>query len=511
MIRTKSRTLAFAAVALAFVLAAACSSSGGGDASGGGSGDTNREIVIAQASATTRTPDPLMDQTLTGYAYYYNMFDQLTTLDASGKVRPGLATEWKSNDDLTQWTYTIRKGVSFHDGSPLTTQDIVFSYQTVMNTPTSGNYGFIRSLASVKAVDDSTILFTLKAPFSVWPNITTTISIVPQAVYTALGSEGFARAPVGSGPYKFVSWTNGVSYVIERNDAYWGTKPQIKKVTFQVVADESARANGVVSGSLDISLVPPNQAEAIKGSANVTANQSNTGVFLVINPASGPLAKTEVRKAIWESIDRNAIVKGILGGKGVANEQVLAPSVIGYVKDFKGPGYNVADAKKLLAQAGYAGEQVDFTYPTESGQFPFATQIAQAIGEYMKQVGINVNLIGMDNATLSVKRSNKAITGMVLGAWGPSTMDGDNEITNLFQGGTNDFAMSPVTSQLVDDQRRAQGDARIDVYRKLAQFTVDNAYYVPVFTPDTSYASAKDLTWDPRADGLYVVSDMKVS
>ncbi|MBN9178069.1 MAG: ABC transporter substrate-binding protein [Microbacterium sp.] len=478
-------------------------------AGGTGSGSASHDLTIGVVAEPEKSPDPIIDGSLAGYNIYYNLFDQLTVLDADGNIQPSLATSWTPNADFTEWTFTLRDDVKFHDGEPLTASDVVFTYETVLHTPDSDNLGYMDMLTSVSAPDDHTVVFDLDSPFSPWPSITTAQSIVPEKVYTALGSEGFAAAPVGSGPFTFVSWQRGVDYVLKRNDDYWGGAPKIDKLTFQTVSDEEARLNGVLSGSLDIALISPNQVSSAEGSGvDVRSRPANGTTFLGINSTAGPLADERIRQAVWHAIDREALVKTVLSGRAVANDQIVAANVAGYVPDAAGPAYDPATAKALLAEAGYSGEEIDLEYAT-SGRIPMSAEIAQAIAGYLEAVGITVKLSGMDQATLSGRIYGTVdMKGLYLNTWAPSTMDGDMPATNLFAGGQNDYAKSPETAALVAQQRTVAGDDRIAAFRALAEANFQGAYLVPLFTPEADYAVSPKVTWTPRVDGEYDLADV---
>lgn len=501
---TRNRaTPVIALTTLALTIAALTGCSG---ASSGASAD--RDIVIGQVAEPESAPDPIMDGSLAGYNYYYNVFDQLTKLDADGAIEPSLATEWTPSEDLTTWTFTLRDDATFSNGDPVTAGDVAFTYSTILASPDSDNLGYMGVLESVEATDDTTVVFTLNAPFSPWPSITTAISIVPESVYTELGSEGFAAAPVGSGPFRFVSYTRGVEYVIEKNPDYWGEEPEVEKVTFQTVGDSDARLNGVSSGSLDIALISPNQVDSVSGSGVEVASRTANGVtFLGMNSSAGVLSDERIRRAIWLAIDKQSLVDGVLSGRAVPNDQIVAPDVAGYA-DIEATEYDPAAAEALLAEAGYAGETIPLEYATE-GRIPLSSEIAQAIGGYLEAVGLSVELKGTDQASLSnTIYGTVSIEGLFLNTWAPSTMDGDMPATNLFAGGQNDYAKSPEMAALVEKQRTVTGDERTSVFAEIAQSNIDNAFIDPLFTPDADYAVAPGIEWTPRADGEYVLSDV---
>lgn len=477
---------------------------------GGTSAATDTELVIGQVTEPEKSPDPVMDGSLAGYNYYYNLFDQLTVLDADGAIQPKLATAWTPSADFTTWTFTLRDDVSFTDGTKLTARDVAFTYDTILKSPDSDNLSYMEQLESVEAPDDTTVVFHLNAPFSPWPSITTAVSIVPEAVYTKLGSEGFAAAPVGSGPFRFVSWTRGVDYVLERNDDYWGQEPAASRVTFQTVADENARLNGVESGSLDIALISPNQVDALEGNSavDVRSRESNAVTFLGMNSSTGPLADVRIRQAISKAIDTAAISDSVLAGRATPNNQLVAPNVAGFVEGFENATYDPAAAKALLAEAGYAGQEIPFEYATD-GRIPLSSDVAQAIAGYLEAVGITVRMIGKDQASMSdTIYSSVDVQGLYLNTWAPSTMDGDMPATNLFSGGQNDYAKQPATAALVAAQRTVAGADRVAVFDQLATLNRDQAYILGLYTPDTDYAVDPAVSWTPRADGEMVLGDV---
>lgn len=470
---------------------------------------THEELTLTVgATGEADLHDPIMDSSLTGYSIYYHLFDYLTRLDAEGTPYPSLATEVSSNEDFTEWTFDIRTDTTFHNGEPVTIEDVAYSYNTVLNSPESRNLGFIRSLETVEIVDEDTLVMHLSAPMSAWENLTTTIPIVPEAVYSELGSEGFAAAPVGSGPYQIVSYTRGADYVIERYPDYAGEEPALDRITFQTVADEDARVNGVASGTLGLTQIPPSQAESLDGSssASVISTPSNGVVYLGTTP-QGVLADPKVRQAIWRAIDTEAIVEGILGGRATLNDQLTAPSVQGFVEGWEGPEFDAAEAEALLEEAGYNGEPVTLQYST-AGWISLGSQVAQAIGQYLTDIGVNVQLEGMDPTSFSAATRNGGLTGLFLSQWAPSTMDADNSITGLVGGGFMDMFQDQAMIDLVVKQRGVDGDERIAVFEEIAELNAEMAYKVPLYTQDTAYAVTNDIAWEPRADGLYLLTDV---
>lgn len=500
LFRSFPRRLLAALALVMITLVAACSSGtpGGGAPTAGGA------ITVAQVTEPDTT-DPLMTSSLAGYNLFYAVFDRLTAFDDSGKLKPGLASSWKHNADFTVWDFTLQPGVTFHDGEPLKASDVVFSYETVKKTPTSGNSFFVAVMKKAEATSDDVVRFTLDQSFSAWPAQASAISIVPETVYTALGTEGFAKAPVGTGPFRFVSWQRGVDYVVEKNADYWGPKPSLEKITFSLVSAEDGRVNGVQSGSLNVGLVPPNQVPTVEGSgtAKIATKAANEVTFLGINSTTGPLADARVRQALSLAVDRSAIVDNLLGGLGTLNGALVAPSVTGYVEGVPAPAYDPAKATALLQEAGYSGEEITFEYATD-GRIPLSTEIAQALAGYWGKVGVKIKMVGADQASHSLKVADKSMKGIYLNTWAPSSMDGDVVLSDLLTStGNNCYTPDAEIEKLYLKQQGDDAEARLADFAEIWQINTDKAYVLPLFTPNRSFAVSQDLNWQPAADGVF--------
>lgn len=467
----------------------------------GGSGGK----LVAALPTDPTSMDPIKTGSLVVLSVFFNTFDQLTKITADGTLEPKLATEWTPNADMTSWDFTLREGVTFTNGEPLTADDVAFSFNTILNDPTSENFGYLSSLKSVEKVDDYTVRFAMKAPFSAFPRNTSLISIVPDQAYASMGADAFAADPIGSGPFKFAKIQRGVSYDLVRNDSYWGEPAPLDEVSLVPVASDESRVNGVLSGSLDVAQISPAQVESVKGSGavNVQSELSNGVVFLGVNSTDGVLADEKVRQAIGMAIDKKAIVTTVLSGLGDPATQMLAPSVEGFVDGLPDAGYNPDEAKKLLADAGYSGESIDFEYALD-GRIPLSGEVAQAIQGYLTAAGINVNLVGADQASHTLKIRNRQLKGIYLNTWAPSTLDGDLPLTDFYEeAGNNNYAQDPKTAELAVTQRGVDGDARLDVFRELLGYSNEQSYFIPLYVPANNFAVDKALDWTQRADGLY--------
>lgn len=455
--------------------------------------------------------DPIMMRSLSAWNMYYAEFDGLTRIASDGSITPGLAESWTSDDSKKVWEFKIRSGVKFHDGTDLKVSDIVYTYKKILASETSTNRVAIAMIDSVEAVGDDTVKFTLKNPFSAWLNQVATIGIVPEADYEKKGAK-FADAPVGTGPFQFVAWNHGVDYQVKRFDGYWGDKAKLDTVTFSFVGAADARTTGVESGTLDAALIPASQVPVLKGAsdAQVIDARSNKVALIGVNTTAGALKNEKLRQALPLAIDRSKIIEQLLEGYGTPTGQPVAKGVTGYIDGYETPKFDPAAAKKLIAESGYAGEPITFQYASSGGD-PTDPDVAQAIAGNLKDVGLNIKLVGSEQQSLSLTIANHQITGLYLNFWSPSSMDGDVVVSQLLAGGPEDYARSPEMAKLYLDQQAAGEKDRDQVFNQIWEWNTANVSNVPLWEIKNAYASSKALKWTPAIDGIYRASEISRS
>lgn len=461
--------------------------------------------IVAAIPTDPSSMDPIRSGSLVVLSIFFHTFDQLVHISADGELEPRLATEWTPNDDLTQWDFTLQDGVTASNGEEITADDVVFSYQAILDDPTSENNAYLSSVASVEKVDDLTVRFTLHQPFSAFPRNTSLISVVPSETYEEMGTDAFAQDPVGSGPYVFDKITKGVSYDLVRSDDYWGEAPAIESISLQPVSSDESRVNGVLSGSLDLAQIGPTQVESIEqvGTAQVFSSPSNGVVFLGVNSTVPVLQDPRVREAIALAIDKKAITDNLLMGLAEPATTMLAPAVEGFSDAVEGSAYDPERAKQLLEEAGYAGESIPFEYATD-GRIPLSSEVAQTIQGSLEAVGITVEMVGTDQQSHTLKVRNKELKGVYLNTWAPSTVDGDLPLTDFYEpAGNNNYAQDERTAELAAQQRGVIGEEREAVFAELLEYSNTQGYFVPLYVPANNFAADAALEWEPRADGLF--------
>ncbi|OII59667.1 hypothetical protein BJP40_13030 [Streptomyces sp. CC53] len=307
------------AAALATVLAgtaAACSKPGG--SSGGAGGDGAADAVTVGIAYEPESLSPLL-----GYGREGNskIFDGLLAHGADGRLTPALATALPevSADGLT-YTYTLRRGVTFSDGTPFTAKDVVFTYRTILDPKTNNPARTeLDALKDVKAEGDHTVVFTLKYPYAPFAE-RTVHAIAPAAVAGAqdVNSGTFGTKPVGTGPYVLADWSKGEKLTFKANPRYWGGEPEVKRLTMAIVKDDDVRATRLRAGDLDGAILPPALAGTFAGDKGMKTHAARTYDYRTVtlpthHDVTGDLA---IRRALDVAVDRQAMVDKILDGAG---------------------------------------------------------------------------------------------------------------------------------------------------------------------------------------------------
>jgi peptide/nickel transport system substrate-binding protein len=503
--RARRRPAIAAGLAVVALALTACGGSSSGGSSGTAATFAEGDAVHVALTAEPDTLDPIFDTGLPALNIFYNVFDQLATIDADGTVQPRLATSWTADETLTTWVFTLREGATFQDGSPVTAADVVFTYETAMNDPESRLGGYLSAVDSVVATGASEVTFTLNTPFAPFDRQTTLIPIIPEAAYTELGAEAFGRAPVGSGPYQVTDWAAGDAITLERYDDYWGEAPAYEQVVFTPVPDDTTRANSVQSGDLDIALLGPSNVPAVEdsGAVQIKTAQSNRVFYAGFNGTDPVLSDPDVRKAVDLAIDRQALGDDLLGGTAEPVGQLVAPVSFGFDEDLAATQQDVEAATALLEDSGYDGTPVTLSYPTTG--LPQIDQIAQAVAAQLQEIGLTVELDGQEASTFSNSWFAGELPGLFVYAFAPSVMDANLPMSMLLASGGQGYFPDPEVDALLAEQiGTADPDARAAVIAQISQIVTDTTSYAPLLVDSYTYGVTEGLDWTPRPDGMIV-------
>ncbi len=270
-------------------------------AAGFGSANAAKDLLVVDLASEPASLDPHVQWNPDSYWVYRNIFDNILTRDDEGKIVPQVATAWKSIDDTTI-EFTLRSDIKFHDGSPLTADDVAFTVKRITDQAfKSPQIDQLNKIVATEVVNPTTIRFKTAGAYPVLLAQLTKLSVVPKAHVEKVGNDAFNQGPIGSGAYKFGSIQRGVKVTLARNDAYWGAKGQFPSVEFRAVPDQATRMADLRSGRADLIVtINADHAKELKSDANtrVLSVLSERVAYFMLNSLSGPTSDLRVRQAI---------------------------------------------------------------------------------------------------------------------------------------------------------------------------------------------------------------------
>jgi peptide/nickel transport system substrate-binding protein len=487
----------FAIVATASLLAACSSSQGssGGESGGGGSPQRGGTLVIdrthdSQSMDATTVPDN------ESIFVFEQIFDTLYTVAPDGKkVVPDVATSYQLSKDKKTYTFHLRDGVKFSTGKPMTSADVKFSIDQARAA--KDGWGYIDSaIKDVQAPNPSTVVVHTKYP---WAPLLADISmfnngVVPKG-YGGKTKAQFYQAPVGTGPFKWGSWTKGQDLTLVRNPNYWKPgRPYLDKVTWRAVGDDNTRSLQLQGGQAQIDEYPPfssvNQLKAASG-VKVTLFPSTQTDYLMFNEKHKPFNDVHVRRAISLAVNRAALVRTVLFGNGKAANSLLPPQVPYYDPKTPGASDDVAAAKKEMAQSSVPNG-FSTTFLSGSGA---ATDdaIAQEVQQSLKPLGIKVNIVKYDTSTVR-ERQQTGKYDISHSAWTMDIADPDELVSFAVdpRGGADSFFTSYHNPSVISLSRKAEKTfdttARAKLYSDIQRQVASDAFMAFLYYSPYAYA-----------------------
>jgi peptide/nickel transport system substrate-binding protein len=428
----------------------------------------------------------------------YLFHDSLVKTMPNGLFTPSLAESWTVSPDTKTWEFKLRKGVKFHNGEVMTAEDVVFSYWRYKAT----NAKFIHGRTEkVEAVNPNQVRIQFKEPFPDFLDYLiiggSTIGwVVPKKYVEKVGDAGFKRHPIGAGPYKYVEFTPGVRLIGEAFEEYWRKVPNVKRIEFYLIPETATRLAMVKRGEMDIgTLMQGVFYEDLKRSPNLRmlTPQSPTGWLVNMtaqwDPKS-PWSDLRVRKAASLAIDRKTLADVHMPGCGPMGTLALEGDPMGV--NFPADPYDPEQARKLLAEAGYAkGFYGGKFYPFQSGYWPFGEQIAT----YWKAVGISVETVLLDKPAFFAMRENKKMKGAVFIDYPISSTIG-HRLEFLL--GAASYGNYPDVQALWDQYRsETNRDARKDVIARVQRLIHDKAMFLPLTSSNSPAAIGPRVKGNP--------------
>jgi len=485
------------------------------------------KVVIAQGVDPT-TLDTMNQQETPASVVAAHLFDTLVERDPNLKAVPALAAEIPRLVSPQVWEVKLRRGVKFHNGEEFDAESVKFSLERV-KLPTMRASSNFRPIDRVEIVDPYTVRVHTSKP---WPTFTTVMgfrqaSMYPPKAYAGKDSAFISKNPIGTGPYKLVRWSKDEEIVLEANEQYWRGAPRIKTVVFRPIPDDAVRVAALQNGEVDVAVnIPPHLANIIAGHPRVfltTAPSIRTLQLMfvthefdaqhkLVGPYKGVTADKRVRQAITSAIDADEIIKSVLDGKAIRLATMLTPLHFGYDATLKPVKQDVAKAKKLLAEAGYAGG-LELTLNSPQGRYVRDKEVAEAVSGQLTKAGIKTTLRTHEFVSYlnNMVYVHKAGPVWLIG-WGTPTIDAETVYGPLFRTGSNLGNYSNPDFDGMVDQAQSMMDEkqRLALYHRINKLWIDDAAAAPLYQQIDLYGANKRLNWKARSDEAIKVYDMSI-
>lgn len=489
-----------AAVTLAMALVLAVSGCSTGDRVD--LGDAASGNLIAAIAGEPDQLDPHKTSAYFSFEVLENIFDTLVEPDANLEMRPALAESWEVSADQRVWTFHLRRGVTFHDGSPFTADDVVFSYRRIIDEQLT-NVDKFSAVTDVTAVDPATVRITVSQPT---PNLLTNLGgFKGMAIVSRKNVESgeIATRPVGTGPFAFAGATSGDSITLRANPDYWGPPPRISGVTFRFISEPSTALSALQAGEVDwTDSIPPQRVSQLRDdeSLRLAVTPSNDYWYLALNDAKPPWNDVRVRQAIAYGIDRDAIVQATSYGTAAKN-QLAIPEGNPWYTSYDTYSYDIDKAKSLMAEANARPERLDMLVTSE---YPETVTAAQIIADNLAPLGITVDIRTVDFATWLDEQNNGNFDMLMMGWLGNIDPDDFYYAQHHTEGTSNAQKFSdPEVDRLLDAGRvETDRDRRRDDYARAARLIADQVSYIYLYNPSILQAWTPALSgYEARRDG----------
>lgn len=444
-----------------------------------------------------------------------NIYDTLVRFSAkSTQVEPSLAESWSASADGLVWTFKLRSGVKFHDGTPLNAEAVKFNIERQVNPKHPFHHGSFdyasftyQNLKSVEAVDARTVRIRLSAPFAPFlanmAMFTTTINS-PTAV-RKFGKDYF-KNPVGTGPFKFVEWVQKDHVTLEANREYWGGRPCVDRLIIRGIPENTVRVLELEKGTVHIIDHPsPTDYARIRRNTNLvlfTGPGLNTG-YIAMNTEKEPFNDVRVRRAVNHAINKAALVRAFYEGIGSTAKNPMPPTIWSYNDTVQDYEFSATKAKQLLNEAGYPnGISTELWWPNRAR--PYLTQpqkIAEAMQQMLAQAGIRAKLVTFEWGAFLSKASNAEHPMMIIG-WTGDNGDPDNFLyalldkDNAVKGTAQNYAFyksNAVHDLLIKAQRTSNQAERTKLYQQAQVIIKRDAPWAPFVHAGRVAAYRKDV------------------
>ena len=455
--------------------------------------------LVVGMEAETYSMDPLVAWMTYGMVMMREIYDTPIDFGPNGELRPRLATKWEQLDDLT-WRFHFRRDVKFHNGYPMTAEDVKFSLERILDPANKCRYrSRYATVDRINVVDDYTIDIKTKAPDALIPNrMAFFVRVVSKKWVEENGVEQLRKQAMGTGPFKFVSWKRKDRLILEANTQHYATVPKVSKLIIRPIPEMASRVAELQAGSVHIiTNVPPFMVGNLEKDPNNEIQKvlSLRSMFMVINTLEeSPLKDKRVRQALNYAVNKEAIIDGVCSGLGKPLGLSAAYQVSGVDNSLKPYPYEPEKAKALLKEAGYANG-FDLQLSSPSGRYPMDKEVVQAVADQLSKVGIKTSV----NVQETQKYFKEFIAHTMKGAFliGHALMFWDQDSLVAFVSSKASYCHyhNPEIEKLIPEMRSIMDqNARYEVAHKIQRIIHDECPMIFLYNLENVYGVSKKVS-----------------
>jgi len=494
------------------VLMSACSSDSTTDTSNGDNNESASALIGIAGSVETLDPANHRDRTTE--SVLRNIFDGLVRIGEDGEIEPLIAESWE-NPSPTEWIFKIKDGVKFHDGSDLTVDDVIFTFERIINEgamggETSPRQGLLGTLEKVEAVDETSVKFIFESPWPIFLKMLPHQQIIPKAYLEEVGDEEFRENPIGAGPFKFVEANLDDRIVLEKFEDYYGGAPNIDFLVFDVIPETSSRVSALQAGEVHrIHALSPTLADEISVDQNIEVKDINsTRAYMAeMNVNIEPFDNVQVRKAMNHAVDMETIIESIFGEYALRLPGPMLTDSFAHNDELEFYEYDPEKAKQILKEEGLE-EGFPLVIDTEEKN----KEVAEAIANDLRKIGIDASTRVWDLAVLK-EMLLEGERQMYIGDWGNSTLDPYDFLNPKLKTGDRGNYSGYSNEKL--DELLETGEVELDelkreeIYMEAQEIIYNDAPWIFGYTLKEIEAGHINLqNWAPTPDAMLYMDEV---
>jgi peptide/nickel transport system substrate-binding protein len=468
--------------------------------------------------ADVQSWDPTAVTFPVGQSIFKCVYDSPLHYSSDEKLQPRqiVARKWL-DDASTRLEITLRDDIFFHDGSKLTSEDVKYSWVTRPQKDKRLAVGaLLQDLKDVEIVSPTkaVLVYSKPSPSAEFYLGFLTVYIVPKAYHEKVGDEGFLAKPIGAGPYKLVEYQRGSRIVLEAFDKYWGGVPAIKSVAFQVLPEASTRVAAIESGRVDVAVqLPFREAVRLQSKPELSVSLfPQAEIYMLQIPSYVETYQSkDVRSALHMAIDKAALAKAFFNNLAKPLQVLATPGSTGDVPGYTFP-FDRKRATDTLASAGFSkAKPLQMTFCTTNGTFPNDYEIAQAIAQMWRQIGVDVKLEEITVAKYLELNHAAKLPGVMLYSWANATGDPENYSGRIL----NPVLRFSAWKEPANGERIAKlyamklGEERLQGYRSLNRDASENSWSIPLLQPVANIVTKKSVTIPSYSQGYVLPAEGK--